>query len=234
MPASPRYPSLTPTTLQLALSLIARQPRSFRKDAQAFVRRLRPPLRVLGQTPAPSAAGRVVLANHFRSRSFRAWWIPFALTATLDEDIHWVMTSAWTYPDPLRSHLLTPLTRRLFRRLARTYAFTLMPPMPLVGLVPEGGDSPEGDLMAPPSGVGRFISLLAARGLELLPAGVFEADGALCLRFGKPIAGPFEANADPETRDRLAAVRVMKAIASCLPDALRGPYSRGGSQHALE
>jgi len=260
MPASPRYPSLTPTTLQLALSLIAGQPRSFRKDAQAFVRRLRPPLRVLGQTPPPSAAGRVVLANHFRSRSFRAWWIPFALTATLDEDIHWVMTSAWTYPDPLRSHLLTPLTRRLFRRVARAYAFTLMPPMPpapheaaaragavrqvlrymsarprpLVGLVPEGGDSSEGDLMAPPSGVGRFISLLTARGLELLPAGVFEADGALCLRFGKPIAGPFEANADPETRDRLAAVRVMKAIASCLPDALRGPYSRGSPHHALE
>jgi hypothetical protein len=258
MRASPRYPSLTPTTLQLGLSLLTGRRRSFRKDAQAFMRYLRPPMRLLGDLPQPPAGGRLILANHYRSPRFRAWWIPFALTSLLDEDVHWVMAGAWTYPDPLRSNLLTPLTRRLFRRVAWTYGFTVMPPMPpapreaaerasavrellryasghprpLVGLVPEGGDSPEGDLTTPPSGVGRFISHLAARGLELVPAGVFEAEGTLCVRFGPPIVGPLGPEGTPDARDRLTAGRVMEAIAACLPDHLRGPYSAGGSTHA--
>jgi hypothetical protein len=260
MPPLPHYPSLTPTALQIAVSVIAGWRRSFREDSKAFIRRLRPPLRLLGEAPPPAAGGRVVLANHYQGPGFRAWWIPFAITTVLDEDVHWVMTSAWTYPDPLRSHLLTPLTRWLFRRVACCYSFTLMPPMPpapreaaerahavrevlrfataqarpLIGLVPEGGDAPEGRLMIPPPGVGRFISLLAARGLEVLPAGVFEADGAFCLRFARPIDGAFEASASPETRDRLAADRVMRAIASCLPDRLRGPYAERGSPYAPE
>jgi len=258
MPASPRYPSLTPTTAQLALTLVAGRRRSFRKDAQEFVGRLSPPLRAEGHKPPLPLGGRVILANHYRSPGFRAWWIALALTAVLDEDIHWVMTAAWTYPDPLRSRLLTPLTRQFFRRLARTYGFSLMPPMPpapheaaarasavrevlryvaghpqpVIGLVPEGGDSPGGDLGPPPPGVGRFISLLASRGLELLPAGVFEADGALCVHIGAPIAGSVVAEGAPEARDRQSAGRVMRAIASCLPERLRGSYSRGGAVHA--
>jgi hypothetical protein len=194
----------------------------------------------------------VILANHYWSPGFRAWWIPMALTAALDADIHWVMTAAWTFPDPLRARLLTPLTRRLFRRVARTYGFTLMPPMPPspreagaraaavrqvvrhaasrpgpeIGLVPEGGDSPDGGLAPPPPGVGRFISLLASRGLELLPAAVFEADGALCVRFGAPIRGPLDSGGSAEARDRAAADRIMGAIAACLPVSLRGAYSR--------
>jgi hypothetical protein len=74
--------------------------------------------------------------------------------------------------------------------------------------------------------VGRFISLLAARGLDLLPAGVFEAEGALWVRFGTPILGPLDSRESPEARDRAAADRIMQAIAACLPDPLRGPYSR--------
>ncbi len=252
MPASPRYPSLTPTTLQLSVSVLGGRSRSFRRDAQAYVRRLRPPLHVEGSPPPFPPAGGVILANHYWSPRFRAWWIPMALTAALDEDIHWVMTAAWTFPDPSRARLLTPLTRRLFGRVARTYGFTLMPPMPpspheaaaraaavrevvrhaashpgpRIGLVPEGGDSPGGNLAPPPPGVGRFVSLLALRGLELLPAGVFEAEGALWVRFGAPFRGPLDSGGPPEARDRAAADRIMQAIAACLPDRLRGTYSR--------
>jgi hypothetical protein len=74
--------------------------------------------------------------------------------------------------------------------------------------------------------VGRFISLLASRGLELLPAAVFEADGALCVRFGAQIRGPLDSGGSAEARDRAAADRIMLAIAACLPDPLRGAYSR--------
>jgi hypothetical protein len=253
MPALPRYPRLTPTTLRLAASLVTGRPRSFRRDAREFVGRLRPVLRIEGASASIPDRGGVIVANHYFSPTFRAWWIALALTAAVDEEIHWVMAAAWTYPDPLRSRLITPLTRTLFERLAKTYGFTSMPPMPpaareaaararavrevlrhvaresrpIIGLVPEGGDTATGDLAVPPPGVGRFLALLASRGLPLLPAGVFESDGGLCLRFGLPFTLPVSGDLSPEIRDRQAADAVMRAIADCLPESLRGIYRKG-------
>src|SRR4030065_2786123 len=85
MPAPPRYPSLTPTTAQLALTLVAGRQRSFRKDAQEFVGRLSPPLRAEGHKPPLPLRRRVILANHHRSPGFPAWWNALALTAVLHE-----------------------------------------------------------------------------------------------------------------------------------------------------
>jgi hypothetical protein len=253
MPASPRFPSLTPTTLALVAALATSRRRSFLEDSQHFVERLSPSLRVEGQKPSVPERGAVLVANHYRSPAFRAWWIGLALTAALGEEIHWVMTAAWTFRDPLRARTITPLTRALFGRLARTYGFTLMPPMPpsthevaararavrevlhcvteesrpLIGLIPEGGDSQAGELALPPPGVGRFLSLLAVRGLVIFPAGVFEDGGALCVRFGKPLTLPHGGEKRPETRDHTTADAVMRSIADCLPERLRGPYRTG-------
>ncbi|MBN1439985.1 MAG: hypothetical protein JW929_11305 [Anaerolineales bacterium] len=125
------------------------------------------------------------------------------------------MTAAWTFPDPLRSRLLTPLSRWALARIARMYGFTLMPPMPPrpedagaradsvrrilrlarrsrpdIALAPEGMDSPDGRLKPPPSGAGRFIAHLAALGYTPVPVGAYETDGAFCLRFGEPFRLP--------------------------------------------
>lgn len=247
MPAVTHYPLLTPTALAILASAAADRRRSIRRDAATMVAGLRPPLRVL-DAPGPLAGGWVIAINHYVSRRVRAWWLALAVTAALDREIHWVMSSAWTYADPFRSRLLTPLSTWLFVRLARTYGFTSMPPMPprpheveararavravlryaaqapepLVGLAPEGADSPGNALVRPPAGVGRFLAQLARRGLRVLPAGVFEHEGALTVRFG---AG-FDLRAAPREID--PADRVMAAIAACLPENLRGAYAAGG------
>jgi hypothetical protein len=96
------------------------------------------------------------------------------------QDVHWVMTAGWTFPGQRRGRLLKPLTYWLFRRVAKVYGFTTMPPMPpnpkeslararavrqvleyaeranrpIIGLSPEGRDFPTGQLGTPPPGVG--------------------------------------------------------------------------------
>ncbi len=195
--------------------------------------------------------GCVIAANHYHSLTFRSWWIALVLTASFGEEIHWVMSDAWTYPDPVRSRLITPLTRRVFRRLATNYGFTSMPPMPprpheveararavlevltyvrrtprpVLGLVPEGSDSADGSLMRPPEGVGRFLLLLVRAGLVIQPAGIYEELNRLRLRWGVPIRSLPVGGGDAADRDRLAADAVMRAIAACLPSSLRGAYA---------
>ncbi|MEW6567925.1 MAG: hypothetical protein AB1449_07130 [Chloroflexota bacterium] len=251
MPVSPpRYSILIPTALAIGLSLLAGKRRSFLHDSQAFVRRLRPPPEQHGTPWRGSRTGYVVVANHYHSPTFRSWWIALTLTAILGEEVHWVMSDAWTYPDRLRSRLVSPATRRVFRRLAHMYGFTSMPPMPprpwevkararsvlevlayirqsprpVLGLVPEGSDTADGAVMRPPLGVGRFLSLLVRAGLPLLPAGVYEADDRLHIRWGTPIHALPAVSGTAAERDRRTADSVMQAIAACLPSSLRGPY----------
>ncbi|MDH7486765.1 MAG: hypothetical protein QHJ81_10880 [Anaerolineae bacterium] len=237
--------------LRLALSILGDalrgRPRSFRRDASELARGISS-RRVFGEVPdlESSPRGWLVTVNHYFRPGFGGWWIGVAVAAAFPVEMHWVMTSAWTYPDGLRSRTITPATRWLFRRLAQMYGFTLMPPMPprpeevmeralavrrvlafvraapmpVVGLAPEGMDPPEGRLMLPPPGVGRFIAHLARQGLTILPVGLFEEEGALCLRFGSPYSLPADLPRSPEARDREVAVRVVEAIAGCLPPAL--------------
>ncbi len=156
-----------------------------------------------------------------------------------DAEIHWVMTAAWTFPtSPWRHRFLTPLTRWAFRRVARVYGFVPMPPMPpapeevvaravavrqtlrlarwaahhggLLGLAPEGRDVP-GGLGQPPEGAGDFIARLTAMGLPILPVGVAESGGRLCLSFG-PMFTPDVPAARAE-RDRAVCEQVMESIA---------------------
>jgi hypothetical protein len=193
----------------------------------------------------------VLTVNHYTRRGFRAWWIALALSASVPAEVHWVMTAAWTYPDRLRARTITQATRWLFRRFARVYGFTSMPPMPpdprdtadralavrqvlayvhgttypVIGLAPEGSDSPDGTLQWPPMGVGRFVLHLSGRGLALVPVGSFEAGGALCLRFGKPYCLTIPPGLSVHERDRRASQVMMQHIAQQLPAHLRGEFA---------
>lgn len=128
----PRYSLPWITVVRLLSAVIFGRQRSFRQDARACVARLRPPLRVDGEEFIPRRGPCLLTLNHYARPGFRAWWLALALNAVVPADIHWVMTSAWTYPDSLRSHLITPATHWLFGRIARVYGFTPMPPMPTV------------------------------------------------------------------------------------------------------
>ena len=99
-------------------------------------------------------------------------------------------------------------------------------PEPVLLLAPEGADHPGGCLAFPPAGVGRFISLLAARGLSILPVAGWEQSGAFRLRFGPPYQLE-NTGANGFTRDemdRAVSNVVMRAIAELLPVHLRGEF----------
>ena len=244
-----KYPLLTRMTLRLIVAGVLGRPSNFAADARVWASSLAHPIQCTGDPP--SAAGGYVLAvNHYCRPGFPAWWIALSVSSLLPMNVHWLMTSTWTYPDAFRSAALTPLLTRLFRRVAAVYDFTLMPPMPpqpsqaqrradsvrrvlkrveadsrtAIGLAPEGGDFGSGSLTIPPPGVGRFLSLLGARGLLLQPVGVYEAASRLCVGFGE--LRPFPATAgSAAVRDRAVADFTMQAVADCLPAALRGAYA---------
>lgn len=232
----------------LLAAMTSRNVRSFRDDAQAFLTRLRPALCIYGQEHIPGAGPVLLTVNHYTRPGFQAWWLALAISAVVPVHVHWMMTAAWTYADPLRSRLLTPLTRWLFARIARLYGFTAMPPMPpdpadltaralavrrvlacarsgpqpVIALAPEGADAADGVLHWPPPGSGRLLLRLGQLGLRFVPVGAFESGGAFCLRFGPGYSLPGPAAAD---RDRHASWIVMCHIAAQLPPGLRGAWA---------
>jgi hypothetical protein len=192
--------------------------------------------------------------NHYNRPGFQAWWLALAVSAVIPVDVHWVMTAAWTYQDPIRSHTITPLTRWFFHRMAGVYGFTSMPPMPpdprdthartvavrqvfayvraypgpIIALAPEGSDAPDGTLQWPPAGSGRFLLHLARLGLDVVPLGGFEEEGAFCLRFGPPYRLQVPAHLAVGGRDREARRIAMAHIAEQLPAHLRGSFGGEG------
>jgi hypothetical protein len=243
----PRYALPAGLIGRVALAVLAGQRRAFRADAQRALAGLRPPLVVLGSENLPAAGPCLLTINHYHRPGFPAWWLALALSSVAACEIHWIMTSAWTYTDPLGRWVLAPAMRRLLGRLAQVYGFTPMPPeatevegraravrqvlhwarrapRPVIGLAPEGRDAPGGVLQRPPPGTGRFICHLAGMGLRLTPVGAYEAEGALCLRVGAAYRLEPAIAASPEQRDRQTSELVMRRVAGLLPAALRGEF----------
>ncbi len=237
---------------QMLLAVLRGGRRSFRDDARAMVSRLKPPPQILGREHIPSAGPCLLTVNHYHSSTFQSWWIALAISAALPVDVHWITAGALTFPDALRSAIFTPLSQRGLRRIADTYGFTPMPPMPprpfeaaaraqavrrvlkyvrenekpIIGLAPEGGDTPGGAIQLPPPGVGRFILHLAELGLPIAPIGAYEENGSYYFRFGARYCLKVEEGLPPDDRDRLAAEIVMRRIAELLPVELRGEFNR--------
>jgi hypothetical protein len=224
--------------------------RSFRRDSLACIEQLKPPLHVLGNENIPRGGPCLITFNHYYRPGFNAWWMALALAATVPPEIHFIMTSELTFPDKWYAPLGMAGSRWLLGRLSRIYGFTRMPPMPprpgdlmararsvrhvlsfarahpgaILGLAPEGGDQPGGRVNWSPPGAGRFVLLLAEQGFPLLPLGCFEEAGEFCLRFGAPYLLQVPCDLDPDGKDRRAAQTVMAAIASQLPECLRGEF----------
>jgi 1-acyl-sn-glycerol-3-phosphate acyltransferase len=232
-------------------SALARRPRSFAHDAHWAVSCICPAPEVRGAEHIPAHGPCLVVCNHYTRPGLAAWWLVLAIGDAVarhrhpqaDPQMHWVMTAAWTFPTSAwRRRMLVPLTYFAFERVAQTYGFVTMPPMPpdpsqveararavlqtvrlarhlaatggMLGLAPEGRDTP-GGLAQPPEGAGEFISLLIQAGLPLLPVGVSEPAGRLRVSFAPPFMPDIPARRAGQ--DRAVIRQVMDAIAGQLP-----------------
>ena len=234
----------------LAVDVLRLHPRNFRRDAAACVERLKPPLQVLGEEHIPQHGPCVVTVNHYYRQGFSAQWFPLAIAATVPADMRWIMTEELTYPGKWYAPTGRVVSRFILRRIARIYGFLPMPPMPprprdiharakavravmdfvkntqapILGLAPEGGDSVDGALAWPASGVGRFGLLLSNAGLKFIPVGAYEADGVFTIRFGREYDLKADNGLSTDEKDRYAAGVIMKNIAQLLPIQLRGEF----------
>jgi hypothetical protein len=235
----------------LIVNLLFGGKRSFRRDGQACIERLKPRLRVMGEENIPQGGPCLITFNHYYRPGFNAWWMALAIAATVPVEMHFVMTGELTFPGKWYAPLGMAGSRWLLRRFGRIYGFTTMPPMPprpqdvaarsrsvraalayarshpqaILGLAPEGGDQPGGVLNWPPAGAGRFVHFLAEQGFPILPVGCFEEDGSFCLRFGDPYELVIPKTLSADERDHVAAEMVMQAIALQLPVRLRGVFA---------
>jgi len=167
-----------------------------------------------------------------------------------------IVASQWTYRAPLQRLIAEPFTRFMVGRIARAYGFLTIEPIALgaasaaqraqsmrriltaarsatqthdiLCLAPEGGDTPDGALVHPPTGAGRFMLMLAAAGLRFVPVGAYAEADTLIAAFGEP----FQLTAPPSLRkgevDEWAIEQVMGRIAALLPLGLRGAYRSHG------
>lgn len=253
----PRYPMLWGTLSRLSVAMACQRSLSFRAEALRAVQGIRAAdgaaqsFQVSGSEYIPPSGPCLLVANHYTRPGFRSWWLVISLTTALPVEVHWVVSAGWNFA----GRQVARLTRFLFPRMARVYGFTTMPPMPpdpgevaarasavrqvlqvarstpqpVVGLLPEGEDEQMGVLQMPPPGAGRFMLQLTRHGLVVVPAAIYEADGALCVRFGPHFYLDASSELPAAERDRLASRQVMNAIACLLPEGLRGEFAQQNS-----
>ncbi|HCC78679.1 MAG: hypothetical protein A2X25_10200 [Chloroflexi bacterium GWB2_49_20] len=215
-----------------------------------MIARQKPELRILGREFIPAHSPCVITFNHYHRPGFQAWWLALGVAAVVKEEMHWVITSELTFPGNWYAFVGRPLSRWVLRKMAHTYTFTGMPPMPprpqdagaravavrqvlsyikytenpMLGLAPEGGDNPDGIVCMPAPGLGRFGLLLAGAGLSIVPVGAYESDGSFCLRFGPKYELKVPAGLSARQKDLQAARIIMQNIANLLPTSLRGDF----------
>jgi hypothetical protein len=112
------------------------------------------------------------------------------------------------------------------RSVRRTLEFARQHPQAILGLAPEGGDNPPaGALARPASGAGRFLLLLAGLGFEIVPVGAYEETGEFRLHFGPAYRLSVPDGLSTHEKDLAASETVIRAIATQLPERLRGSYA---------
>lgn len=224
--------------------------RSFRLDALKIIACQKSEVQILGSEFIPKDGPCVITFNHYHRPGFQAWWLALAVAASVEHELHWIVTNELTYPKKWYGFVGRSLSRRVLERLAKIYAFTSMPPMPprqqdtearamavrqvlafvkhtekpMLGLAPEGCDNPDGIVCLPAPGAGRFGLMLASNGLRFIPVGAFEEDGRFCLRYGPSYYLQVPTGLTASEKDTLAARIIMQNIANLLPSSQRGEF----------
>lgn len=219
---------------------------SYARDGERLMARLARPPVLRGEENIPLAGPLVLAANHYQRRGLWVNWgamlASIAVARRRGQDVRWVMAGEWRARALGPTPWPAPVLRWIFRRIAATLGHILMPAANgrstgraravremlrtlreggVVGLLPEGRNSPGCVLRQPEPEVGRLLIELGREGAPALPVGLCELDGALVATFGPPVALP--TGRSPEAALR-ARDEVMGAIARLLPEELRGAY----------
>jgi hypothetical protein len=238
------------TYADLVLAILLRQHRSFSALVQRLSSLRKIPAYVRGLENIPQRGPGLITVNHYHSEHFWSPWIPLSVSSQVPAEVYWTITNAWTFPGRRLARLLRPASHWLLMKLARVYGLNPMPPMPpapedvveratsvrrivqyvrenanaLIGYAPEGSDQPGGVLSMPPDGAGRLALAVTRRGMPVYPAGIYEDENNRpCLCFGQPYSLCVDENRS-ERADWQARIQMMRAIAGCLPEALRGGF----------
>lgn len=241
--------------MSMGRDMIAGRSRSFRQDCELAVRILpRRPL-IEGSEHIPAQGSFILVANHYQRRDLWIGWEGALLCHVLWQAqpelvCHWITTDRAALDGAT-----VRWSRWAFARVARVWDFVLVTPpeardadsaqshrhalrvclrklrrtdgRPVCLCVfPEGMNGSTRGLRAPTPGSGRSLLALAATGIPLLPAAVWEnGDGALCARFGSAWNPEPPADLARSALDHWAGDEALGRIAELLPESLRGVYA---------
>ncbi len=203
---------------------------------------------VNGAEHIPVAGPCVLTTNHYSRSGFSSWWFVLCISSLVPAPVHWVTAQAWTWINRKGERVRQPFTTWAFEHMAEVYGFSSMPPIPpipsedgqramavrrvlnyarlhpqsMIGLAPEGGDSPDGRLQPPPAGAGRFMLHLARLGFRFVPIGFYEESDRIVVNFGSSYTLRADPGVSTAGQDLQASRTVMRAIAAQLPPALWG------------
>ena len=125
----PRNLLLSRLVVSASADLLRGSARSFGQDARLWAQAIHPPINYIGREQLPDNPC-VITINHYSRPGFPAWRLVLGVSAAVREEIHWLITSAWTFPGRSWAKAGERVSRIFLKRLARMYAFSSMPPMP--------------------------------------------------------------------------------------------------------
>lgn len=247
----PKYSYPPGLFIRALWDFILLRPRDLQNDAKACIENMNAEIRVLGKAHIPQRGACVLTINHYHRPGFGPQWLALATTALVPIRMHWLVTGELMCQGKWYEAIGSRASRIFLKRLADLYGLTTMPPMPprprdvaaraasvrkvleyvkdvhapVLGMSPEGYNSPNGALTRPAAGFGRFGLLLARAGLRFIPVAGYEEDGRFHLHFGKQYELSVRSDLTAAEKDECAMRTVMENIAHLLPLHLRGEFA---------
>jgi len=234
--------------VRFGLDFLLGRRRSLLKDSQTVMAANPYRRQARGLENVPPGGPFVLVTNHYARPGLQVYHCGMFITTVIAErrslspDIRWIITSEWYGHHIGPIPIPTWLTRWVFRRVSEVYGLVIMPRRASlavgraavlrrlariaqrepIGLMPEAGGS--GILREALEGSGLFLGALSERGLPLLPAGLWEEDDTLIVRFGEPFALSVAKESSRQEQDRRAREQAMVAVGRLLPPTHWGYY----------
>ena len=241
----PVYPGVESAALSAIIARVLNRQRSARADSVRLCAVVVPEILYTGVDLLPTHGPFLLTANHYSRPGFSTTWIAMSISAALPMEVAWIMSNEWLFEGNPFAFLLRPAMRFVLNSITRAYHFLPMPTMTpgfstpqqrsagvrqvierlraqpdlVLGLTPEGMDSPDGRLGLPPAGAGKFILYLQQMGLPIVPVGVCEAKGSLQVHFGVPYSLQVDPSLPLSEVDLWVRQAVMQPIAVLLGES---------------